>query len=156
MMFKTHVLFGIFCALFVLSLYDIGEGALFFGVFVLCSMLPDIDMPRSRIGRKHRIVSSLLNVLFGHRGFIHTLFPALGLFALFYSFGSFVLGMAAFLGYVSHLVLDMLTPEGVRLFYPFFDKTFRGFIRTSGFLEYIFFVVLIVAVVFQLRSFLPQ
>lgn len=155
MMFKTHVLFGIFCALLILSFYNIKDEALFFGVFVLCSALPDIDMPRSRIGRKHRIVSSLLNVIFGHRGFIHTLFPAFGLFALFYSLGSFIFGAAAFLGYMSHLVLDMLTPDGIRLFYPFFDKTFRGFIRTSRFLEYVFFIALAVAVVFQVRSFLP-
>ena len=155
MMFRTHVLFGIFCALFVLGLYNIEDGALFFGIFVLCSMLPDMDLPRSRIGGRHKVISSLLNVVFGHRGFIHTLFPALGLFALFYSFGSLILGIAAFLGYMSHLILDMLTPEGVRLLYPFWDKGFRGFIRTSGFLEYMFFIVLIVAVVFQIRSLLP-
>lgn len=152
MMFRTHVLFGIFCALLILSIYSLDDEIIFFGVFVLCSMLPDIDMPRSRIGRKHRIVSSLLNIVFGHRGFIHTLFPALGLFALLYSFGSFSLGAAAFLGYMSHLVLDMLTPGGIRLFYPFWGKEFRGFIRTSGFLEYVFFIALAVAVFFQVRS----
>ena len=155
-MFRTHVLFGIFCSLLILSFYTFEDEILFFGVFVLCSVLPDIDMPMSRIGRRHRIVSSLLNVVFGHRGFVHTVFPALGLFALLYSLGYFILGMAAFLGYMSHLVLDMLTPEGVRLFHPFFDKTFRGFIRTSGFLEYAFFIALIVAVAFQAGSYVFQ
>lgn len=90
----------------------------------VCSLLPDIDHPRSivsgwlpgtgllRIGRHRGITHSLIALLIpASLWFI--LPPDLRLWAV-----------AAVTGYGSHLIADMLTPEGIQLMFPL-----RGFWR---------------------------
>ena len=61
---------------------------------------------------------------FGHRGFTHSLLAVFGLLTLFYLKvpeswivpGDAIQGMV--LGYLSHILADMLTPAGVPLLWP--------------------------------------
>lgn len=102
----------------------------------LGSLIPDIDEPNSILGKKVKLLSKGLKTIFGHRGIIHTpIFLVLLSFIIFY-FGRkyvppdyesyFYLAFINFnVGYVSHLFLDMLTPAGIMLFYPFSKNKFK-------------------------------
>ena len=94
------------------------------------ALLPDIDERTSYLGRKVQ----LLGFLSRHRGWTHTLlFGAFGTL-VFWLFGdSYALAFG--LGFLSHLLLDGLTPQGVRLF-PFIRL--RGPFRTGGIVELFF------------------
>lgn len=97
------------------------------------SLVPDIDEPNSRIGRKVQLLSSATKSIFGHRGLTHTPFIVMLLLILFnflYMKYSLDLGFMAFysafiLGYISHLLLDFITPRGIMLAFPFSVKKFH-------------------------------
>ena len=43
-----------------------------FATTVLGSMFPDIDTSTSKLGKRMKFTSKLMNMLFGHRGFLHS------------------------------------------------------------------------------------
>ncbi len=83
------------------------------------SALPDIDHPKSHLGRRFRIISRVISKAFGHRTFTHSLLFCFGMGYLLCQWNISV-GIGAFAGIMSHILLDMLTPfsKGVALFYP--------------------------------------
>ena len=137
MIAPTHAIYGPAVALIILAVF--GVEASFHWTVIFCallgSVLPDIDHPTSTIGRLVPWISKPIERRFGHRSITHS---ALGtvvaaiVFLLIVSISitvmqKGVLGFipdilrltAAFtLGYVSHIVLDMLTPRGVELLWP--------------------------------------
>lgn len=140
---KTHEIGGVCSALLVSSAIMqtpytsdklILTGAMI-GGSILGSLLPDIDMPESKMGRRFPILSHPIFKIFGHRGIthaplIHILCSAVllllgsgftGYPKLFYV--TFVLGV--FIGGLSHLLLDLLNVEGIPLLYPFCKKKQR-------------------------------
>lgn len=91
----------------------------------LGGLLPDIDCSSSLLGQKVGFISNL----FEHRSFTHSL-----LFALI----CLPVNIWLSLGVVSHIFLDMMTPGGVRLFFPFRNKTrfpLARFNRTNSLFE---------------------
>jgi len=99
------------------------------------ALIPDIDHPSSKVGKKVKPVSVVINQVFGHRGFTHTILAfllfVLGLFLLVgvipvaYQGYYFPFALGLMIGYASHLVLDMMTVSGVPLLYPFSNHSFR-------------------------------
>ena len=88
------------------------------GLALLGSLLPDIDHPKSWLGRRVRPVSSGLAAVLGHRGLTHS---AAAAGACIWSLhGGAPKWVAAPLaaGYLSHLAADLLTPRGLRLAWP--------------------------------------
>ncbi len=83
------------------------------------SALPDIDHPKSHLGRRLKLTSKLVSKTFGHRGFTHSLLFCCIVGWLLYQANQSV-GIGAFFGILSHILLDMLTPfsKGVALLYP--------------------------------------
>lgn len=88
------------------------------------SILPDIDLQSTTMGRRHKIISRI----FTHRGMTHTLvFPSI-LIVLFYLLpnfleGSALLTMSSLLfglifGWLMHLFADMFNGKGIPLFWP--------------------------------------
>ena len=63
------------------------------------------------------------------------------------SFVSLAMGLAMFIGYASHLVLDSLTPTGVKLLSPLKDVKLHGMIRTGSRGEEYFFYSLFGALI---------
>lgn len=126
-------------------------------------ILPDIDHPGSKIGRATKPLSIVINKLFGHRGATHSLLAALlvmyGLFMLssfvpndikgFYS--PFAIGISV--GYVSHLILDMLTVSGIPLFLPITRKVFRIGRLKSGVHDPLVIIFIILATGIYLYQF---
>lgn len=107
------------------------------GISLFASLVPDLDAPDATLkhwtinlgdrktGFKFKpfeLISAFMTLIFPHRGFVHSLYSAL-VFTLVGGLLSYGLGMAAwagftlalFIGYLSHLLLDALTPSGIPL-----------------------------------------
>lgn len=86
---------------------------------VLGALLPDIDHPKSWVGKKVWPLSWVFSRLFGHRGLTHSLLAVLACILLLLR-EELPLGLTAPLvvGYLSHLAADLLTPGGLRLAWP--------------------------------------
>ena len=111
-------LFGSFLNLNILA------NPIFIASTILGSLIPDIDYTKSTIGKIFRPISKYLNRRFGHRTITHSLLAMFGSFLLFAIIESTFYDRTTtakiyLLGYFSHLVLDMMTVQGVPLFYPF-------------------------------------
>lgn len=137
MMFKTHLIAGLLFGLLLNSW--LGLGWLFVVLFILGSVLPDIDSSGSKVGRKFGLVSEVIEFFFGHRGFFHSIFVGLGLGLILYGYGYKSLGIGLFLGYMLHLVLDAFTIHGIRFFWPFSWKI-KGLVKTGGMVEWLLFL----------------
>lgn len=93
-------------------------------VIVFASLLPDIDHTRSIIGKIFLPISKMINRRYGHRTITHSLIAWLGLFALLSAlqanfFPSLKIAQVFGLAYASHIIFDMMTVQGVPLFFPF-------------------------------------
>jgi inner membrane protein len=90
------------------------------GLAVLGALAPDIDHPKSWIGKRLRPVSIMLAGILGHRGLSHSLFAVVGCGWLLLRSGWPAQVVAPLVvGYLSHLAADLLTPGGLRLAWPF-------------------------------------
>jgi len=138
------LVFGLFVNLVLLSLGKWYE-VLFF--VLLGSLIPDIDFSRSKVGRKFGFISEVIEFVFGHRRLFHSLFFAILLGFLIYYLFNLRFGILFFIGYLSHLVVDGLTKEGVRLFHPLKYKV-KGVFRSGSVLESLFFLFFVVFNVF--------
>jgi len=143
MKYKTHVVFSLL-VYFVLD-YFIGLSLLEGVLIVLISFVPDIDLHTSFIGKRLKPISYVFQLLFRHRGVLHSLWVPIILYILLIPYG---LEMVAF-GYLSHILLDLLNPKGVALFWPFFRV--EGHIKSGGIVDSgLFLVFLVVDFIFVL------
>lgn len=161
----THRTIGICTGLTAALLTQDGflTGLALIGSSVIGSLIPDIDEPHSLIGRQVPGFSHALKVIFEHRGFIHTpacmaLLTALIYFALkFWCPAPYVsaITIGFVVGYLSHLILDTITPWGIMWFFPFSNKyiSFQSsnFVSATG-----IFTTLIVCVYIMLSRFYPE
>lgn len=134
-MFKTHLMFSFLVGLLVILSFNIDNSIFFLVVVLFFGSLPDIDHHKSWIGGRFKVVSFLINTFSKHRGIFHSIFPVLILYGIFLYYGLREIGLAAAMGYLSHLVLDALTKTGINLLYPISKFKIRGFIGTGGFVE---------------------
>lgn len=117
---KTHLGSGILASLFLCN--DIASG------IVLCvgSLLPDIDHQNSLFGK----YIPLINRLFKHRGFTHSL-----IFVILCG----LLNIWLCIGVIVHILFDMLTRNGVEFFYPYRMKIripiVSNWVSTGGLFE---------------------
>ena len=141
MMYYTHLAFGFLVSLLATELFDIKHKILFILTATLFSIFPDIDERRSKIGKKYKWTSRIINFLFGHRGFFHSVYIPLILYAGFYHI-NIEIGIAASAGYFSHLAMDAMTKHGIRPLYPIINNKISGFIKTNSLLEKILFLII--------------
>src|SRR3989344_8307617 len=147
MLFRTHFVFGILIGLVGISFFsDNSAKIMFFLAVLLSSMLVDIDLESSEIGKRSKPLSNIFNFLFSHRGVVHSIWPGILIFAALSLFKQYIVGYGVIKGYFSHLLLDGLNKQGIRLFYPFSKLKMRGFVRTGGIVESFIFFVLIVGI----------
>ncbi|SDM40581.1 inner membrane protein [Psychrobacillus sp. OK028] len=146
---NTHIIGGLAASLAVAQVTNY-EPILLVSAGVVGALIPDICHGGSRIGRKFKVLSKVINTLFGHRSFTHSLL-FLGLMALlltsFVDNESIVIGILV--GIASHLLLDMATKNGIKLLFPL-KVTIRFPItaRTGGTAEYLVFAALSVLTVY--------
>lgn len=149
-MFKTHVVFSLFLVLLYLSFYKLS--LMFFVYYFIGVIIPDIDNPVSKIGRRFKITSRIIRFLFGHRGIFHSLLFLIVLFFILRIFNSFT-AVCVSIGYLTHLIADALTLEGVNFLYPL-QLRIKGFVRTGGAVEYALFIFLLVVDVLRIKALL--
>lgn len=99
------------------------------GVMAIATLLPDIDHPKSIIGRSLKPIAQSINRRWGHRTITHSaviLIASTFLFATIEKItsDSNTLAIIYFFAYFSHLLLDMVTLMGVPLLYPFSKNPF--------------------------------
>ena len=143
-MYYTHVLFSIFASFIAIDYFNIKNKFIFLLIALFFSLLPDIDESRSKIGRKNKLISKTIGFIFGHRGIFHTIYIPLVLFVLL-NLINFEIAFACLIGYFSHLLLDAMTKNGIRPFYPLFNTKIRGFFKTNSIIEKLFFLTLVLA-----------
>ena len=88
------------------------------GLALLGSLLPDIDHPKSWLGRRVRPVSSGIAAVLGHRGVTHSAIAALACAWGLHGGAPKWIAAPLTVGYLSHLAADLLTPRGLRLAWP--------------------------------------
>ncbi|MFH0853792.1 MAG: metal-dependent hydrolase [bacterium] len=178
---KTHLAAG--AALAGWSVFLLAPELTPIGILIggFAGLLPDLDASESKlqniplqIGGRHgirlrlfKIPGIIFNKLFRHRGPLHSLLSLiiLGIILTLLPLPP-VLILAAGVGFLSHLLLDGLTPSGVPLFYPVQQRVrlspfFK--IKTGGMIDQLVFLILAMSVVllaFQLsqqgiNKFLP-
>lgn len=120
--YKTHLAATIIPSLYIISeldLYNLNPiyPALSLSCMMLGSLLPDIDIPSSFLGRWLFPISWIINKLFGHRGLFHSitfytiifiLLPLYHTSCMKYCTYGVVL-VSLYIGIVLHIVLDKLT-----------------------------------------------
>jgi membrane-bound metal-dependent hydrolase YbcI (DUF457 family) len=122
----------------------------------ICAMLPDIDNPKSFIGRLLPFFSGPIDRRFGHRTITHS-FLALFILAstsylcLFLYSHSLLqpvpIVFTLSLAYFSHVFFDAMTMQGVLAYYPsrlwgVFPQRSSWRIRTGSRIEILYFVIL--------------
>lgn len=110
MMGRTHLAFGLLTAGLGSLAIDIG-GTDLVGLTIgslLGSLLPDLDHPKSKLGRRFLPLSTFLYATLGHRGGTHSLFFAAVLLLLLIWVAPY-LALGLCLGILSHILADMIS-----------------------------------------------
>lgn len=128
MIVTNHVAFALAASIGAMAADIVPTSPLAIAAAAAGGVLPDIDEPRSWIGRRVPVLAHPINALFGHRGFTHSLTAlallGLGLSTLVAPLGSLaapawsLVCLPFLIGYASHLLGDLLTPSGVPLSWP--------------------------------------
>ena len=94
------------------------------------ALLPDIDHPKSWLGRRLPFLSLPLSAIFGHRGITHSLLAVVGMvWGLHHALTHWDLshhwrwaGVGVAVGYLSHLLGDFATHGGVPWLWPYTQR----------------------------------
>lgn len=119
-MARSHVVVGLAAWIAAARLLHVAAlDPVYLGLAVAGSLLPDVDHPKSWVGRRTRPVSTAIASVLGHRGVTHSAVAVLCLSVLLLHAGYQRAGVSALaVGYLSHLAADMLTPRGLMLAWP--------------------------------------
>ena len=152
MLYKTHITTSLCAGIGLTMMTDISLTASFMGGVLIGSLLPDIDEPNSYVGSRTKGLSHTVKLVFGHRGFTHSLTCTALVFLLYLFFPNhFFLGLT--FGFLFHILGDMLSVSGVPLLLPFTKKRFRIPLYQTGqvsekiifLLAFILFLYLLIA-----------
>ena len=118
---RTHIPFGQFLYLLLLTTSGIGLNAANALAVAAGSVLPDIDTEASIVGHVFHRLSGFIERKFGHRTLTHSVvgvcLVALILLPVWFLAPQIYLCFLA--GWGSHAILDTMTINGARMFYPF-------------------------------------
>ena len=115
---NTHIVGGIAASL-AYAQYANHDPILMLGAGVIGALLPDICHSGSNIGRKLPLLAKLINKVFGHRTFTHSLLFLVLVGVLLNAFiPSEAVKAGVLVGMASHFVLDMATKKGIKLLFP--------------------------------------
>lgn len=142
MMFRTHLAFGLLISFLLFNLLTIS--IIFLPISLIASVFPDIDEPRSRIGRKFGVFSKITSFIFKHRGIMHSIYIPILIYFVFHIINQKTIGLVFIIGYLSHLVIDGFTLAGVNFLHPLSSLRIKGFIETNSFKESLLFILLLI------------
>jgi len=122
-----------------------------FGVAAAASLMPDLDHPKSWLGRRLPFISYPVAALFGHRGITHSLLAVVAA-VMAWSAELGWMGPPLALGYLSHLAADALTPQGVPLLWPIKRRFGLSLCATGGVMERLVAAAVVGAALWVLRG----
>jgi len=155
---RTHIIIGVSCGVALIPAVEGGQltpaqlGFIMVGLTV-GSLLPDIDHPHSLISQQLPLVGSIISKLTRHRGLFHSILGVVMMFglsawlAIMMAGGLSSMGIQSadsatryiasglMIGYILHIIADMVTVSGIRLFYPLQRNIRIPLFRTGGFRE---------------------
>jgi inner membrane protein len=143
---QTHLLFAILFGIIYFKHSYIPDQItvlLFTTGLLIGYLLPDIDEPKSSISQTIPLIPWILQRFTKHRGIFHTIWPPIALYALSKLLPLPTLFIGAAIGYISHLVSDMLTVSGLKPLHPLTKFRIKGLVKTGSLLEIILFVALV-------------
>ncbi|WDV08351.1 metal-dependent hydrolase [Lysinibacillus irui] len=115
---NTHIVGGITASL-AFAQFSNDNPLVLVGASVIGALLPDICHRGSKIGRTFPIIAKLVNTVFGHRSFTHSLLFLLLVMLILHTLIPYrAISIGVIVGMASHIVLDMCTKKGVKLFFP--------------------------------------
>ena len=142
---------GLFCSFFSVNIF---ANPLFITATLLGSLLPDIDHTKSWIGKAFYPIAKYLSRNYGHRTITHSIFFLIGICVLSVFIEKnfredYSISIILFFSVFSHLIFDMVTLQGIPLFYPFYKnpcvlpanpemRIRSGNIRQEGIILFIF------------------
>ncbi|WP_058305980.1 metal-dependent hydrolase [Gracilibacillus massiliensis] len=149
---KTHIMGGIASTVAISHFYTY-EPVMFIIAGAIGGIIPDICHGGSKIGRKFPLISRVVNTIFGHRTFTHSLLFLVLMnlvLSLFINNQSIITGLLV--GMVSHFVLDAATKKGIKLLYPLqFTIRFPLSIKTGGQMETLILLALTLVTIYYGR-----
>ncbi len=123
MLARTHLVFGATCFASFAALLHTTIHPVSLAIATGAALLPDLDHPQSLLGRRLWFISKPLSKLVGHRGVTHSLIAVMiSMWALFNAGANTMLVGPLVIGYLSHILGDLLTKSGVPLFWPWKQK----------------------------------
>ncbi|MBL8687078.1 MAG: metal-dependent hydrolase [Alphaproteobacteria bacterium] len=126
MIAPNHLRWAAGCWIITAGLFKIPLTPIDLGVATISGLAPDLDTPKSSIGKRFPFIAYPLGFLVGHRGFTHSLIAIFiclaGLTWLLQhpqlvGWQHFVI-IPFLIGYLSHLLGDMMNPSGIPLLWP--------------------------------------
>ncbi|MFA5484739.1 MAG: metal-dependent hydrolase [Candidatus Pacearchaeota archaeon] len=143
MLFKTHFVFGMF--LYLILFFNSDFPFIYLLGILLGIIFVDIDIKNSKVGKC--FLFRPIQIFFKHRGAFHSIFFGF-VITLLFSIINLRFSFAFFIGYLSHLILDLFNIKGIMLFWPFSKKKFGFKIRTGGIIEDVIFVLFLLIDIF--------
>ena len=112
---------GLFASLFTINIF---ANPVYIIITIVSCLIPDIDHTKSLIGKMFYPVAKWLSVNYGHRTITHSLLfiTSISIISIFIEkifSNNLEISLIIFFGILSHLILDMVTLQGIPLFYPF-------------------------------------
>ncbi|MGM0368908.1 MAG: metal-dependent hydrolase [Bacillota bacterium] len=170
MNYHTHSIFGLFFTLItvkILSDFNIVDmsyllnGSLINGTLIkfylaamIGSLLPDLDHAQSKAGKFFWFISKPLKLIgIKHRGLTHSLigvvlFGLLSKQLVVHNWIELVLWHGLMIGYVSHLIADMMNVQGLPLLFPIKKRfKFHSNISTNSWQEQFLVSLIIISIV---------
>lgn len=156
MMFINHQAFGLGTGILIHNYFaeyiPVTERYIAIPLIMLGILLPDIDTPKSVVGRIVPIISYPIEIIFGHRSITHGLLFCIGMSYYGLSADSVICFWLGF-GALMHILGDFFTPSGVPLLWPITVR-FRFLVTftTGGVAEPVFAWGVLFASLFMLAT----
>ncbi len=133
MMGRTHMAIGLLAGLLLFTFFHL-QWYIFIPLVIFGSLLPDVDHQNSKINRMMPL-TRWIPTFFAHRGFFHSIFPAIIIYFGFHLAKLDYIGIPLAIGYTSHLASDCFTRLGCNLLHPVSTFRIQGPIMTDGLME---------------------
>ena len=147
MLWRTHLLFGLVCGIFLQKYLGVQNLYAYYGLVLFGSLLPDIDHPKSFLGRRIWPISKIISFFSKHRGILHSLLFGIIICLLMFKFFNPGYGIALFIGFFSHLLSDAFSKEGINFLYPIAKLRLSGFIEVGSSGETLFEVMCAIIII---------
>jgi len=143
MLTRTHFILSLFILLLIYP--QLTNPIIFSIFFLIAAFFPDIDSRNSRIGKN--IFLRPLQWVISHRGIFHSVFVLSISSAVIFIFNNKA-AIGFFLGYLFHLILDAITIQGIKPFYPLTKLKVSFILKSGSIIEETIFILFFIIDIF--------